>query len=135
MPGTQGRSSAPIADVRVGLPSDVAALEAEATAEIARFDAEVGAELAPFAVVLLRSESASSSMIENLTSGARAIVLAEMGSTEERNAQQIVGNVAAGVGAGTASRASRGNLTVKHEPWPGVLCTSMRPPCSRTSSW
>jgi Fic family protein len=84
-----------IADVRVGLPSDVAALEAEATAEIARFDAEVGAELAPFAVVLLRSESASSSMIENLTSGARAIVLAEMGSTEKRNAQQIVGNVAA----------------------------------------
>jgi hypothetical protein len=84
-----------IADVRVGLPSDVAALEAEATAEIARFDAEVGAELAPFAVVLLRSESASSSMIENVTSGARAIVLAEMGSTEKRNAQQIVGNVAA----------------------------------------
>ncbi|SDO53141.1 Fic family protein [Geodermatophilus sp. DSM 45219] len=84
-----------IADVRVGLPSDVAALEAEATAEIARFDAEVGAELAPFAVVLLRSESASSSMIENLTSGARAVLLAEMGSTEKRNAQQIVGNVAA----------------------------------------
>jgi Fic family protein len=84
-----------IADARVSLPSDAAALEAEATAEIARFDAEVGAELAPFAVVLLRSESASSSMIENLTSGARAVVLAEMGSTEKRNAQQIVGNVAA----------------------------------------
>ena len=84
-----------IADAELSLPSDVAALEAEATAEIARFDAEVGAELAPLAVVLLRSESASSSMIENLTSGARSIVLAEMGSAAKRNAQQIVGNVAA----------------------------------------
>lgn len=36
-----------IADAQVGLPSDVAALEAEATAEIARFDTEVGAEHVP----------------------------------------------------------------------------------------
>jgi Fic family protein len=84
-----------IANAELRLPSDVAALEAEATAEIARFGAEVGAEPAPFAVVLLRSESASSSMIENLTSGARSIVLAEMGSAAKRDAQQIVGNVAA----------------------------------------
>lgn len=77
------------------LPSDIVALAEEATVEIARFDVELGAEVAPFASVLLRSESASSSMIENLTSGAKAIALAELGSTEKSNATQIVGNVAA----------------------------------------
>jgi Fic family protein len=77
------------------LPSDVLAAAGEASAEIARFDAELGAEVAPFASVLLRSESASSSRIENLTSGAKSIALAELGSTEKRNATEIVGNVAA----------------------------------------
>lgn len=52
-----------IAHVRPRVPSAVAALVADASAEIARFDTEIGAELAPFASVLLRSESASSSMI------------------------------------------------------------------------
>lgn len=84
-----------IADARPRLPDEVSALVAEATAEIARFDTEGGTELAPFEVVLLRSESASSSMIENLSSGARAIALAEMGSAHTRNADQIVANVAA----------------------------------------
>lgn len=84
-----------IAELWPRLTHDVIALEAEATAEIARFDAELGAELAPFGVVLLRSESASSSMIEGLTSSARSIVLAELGSHERRNAEQIVGNVRA----------------------------------------
>src|SRR4051795_6021749 len=74
---------------------DVLAVAEDASAEIARFDAELGSEVAPFASVLLRSESASSSMIENLTSGAKAIALAELGSTEKRNATEIVGNVAA----------------------------------------
>lgn len=77
------------------LPTDIVALAEEATVEITRFDAELGAEVAPFASVLLRSESASSSMIENLTSGAKAIALAELGSTEKSNASQIVANVAA----------------------------------------
>ncbi|WP_375479144.1 Fic family protein [uncultured Jatrophihabitans sp.] len=84
-----------IADRTPQLPTDVVTLAEEASVEIARFDAELGAEVAPFASVLLRSESASSSMIENLTSGAKAIALAELGSTEKRNASEIVGNVAA----------------------------------------
>lgn len=84
-----------IAGLTPQLPNDVAALAAEATVEIARFDSELGAEVAPFASVLLRSESASSSRIENLTSGAKAIALAELGSSEKRNASEIVGNVAA----------------------------------------
>jgi Fic family protein len=84
-----------IAELTPTLPGDVLAAADEASAEIARFDAELGAEVAPFASVLLRSESASSSMIENLTSGAKSIALAELGSTEKRNATEIVGNVAA----------------------------------------
>jgi Fic family protein len=84
-----------IAELTPRLPVAVASLAEEASIEIARFDGELGAEVAPFASVLLRSESASSSLIENLTSGAKAIALAELGSTEKRNATEIVGNVAA----------------------------------------
>jgi Fic family protein len=84
-----------IADRGLSLPSRVLAVAEEASAEIARFDAELGSDVAPFSSVLLRSESASSSMIENLTSGARSIALAELGSREKRNATEIVGNVAA----------------------------------------
>jgi Fic family protein len=84
-----------IAELSPKLPGDVLAAADEASAEIARFDAELGAEVAPFSSVLLRSESASSSMIENLASGAKSIALAELGSTQKRNATEIVGNVAA----------------------------------------
>jgi Fic family protein len=85
----------PIADRALQLPPEVVGLSEEASSEIARFDAELGAEVAPFSSVLLCSESASSSMIENLTSDAKAIALAELGSREKRNATEIVGNVAA----------------------------------------
>src|SRR3954447_14029836 len=84
-----------IAELTPQLPATVASLAEEASIEIARFDTELGTEIAPFGSVLLRSESASSSLIENLTSGAKAIALAELGSTEKRNATEIVGNVAA----------------------------------------
>ena len=88
-----------IADRALALPADVATLAEDASVEIARFDAELGTEVAPFASVLLRSESASSSKIENLTSGAKSIALAELGSKDKRNATEIVGNVAAMVAA------------------------------------
>ncbi len=88
-----------ITDQALVLPADVTTLAEDASVEIARFDAELGAEVAPFASVLLRSESASSSKIENLTSGAKSIALAELGSKDKRNATEIVGNVAAMVAA------------------------------------
>lgn len=84
---------AKIAKLEVALPTAALALADEASTEIARFDAEMGAEIAPFAAILLRSESTSSSKIENLTSGARAIALAELGSGDRRNASEIVANV------------------------------------------
>jgi Fic family protein len=67
-----------------------------ASREIARFDAELGGEIAPFAAVLLRSESAASSQIENLTASARAIGEAELpGAKAKRNAAMVVANTAA----------------------------------------
>lgn len=106
------------------MPGEVASLAEEAAVEIARFDAELGTEVAPFASVLLRSESASSSKIENLTSGAKAIALAELGSTAKRDATEIVGNVAAMKAAldladrldGDAVLAMQDALVRQHDP-------------------
>ena len=86
---------AEIAERALALPPDVATLAEDASVEIARFDAELGAEVAAFASVLLRSESAASSKIENLTAGAKSIALAELGRKDKHNATEIVGNVAA----------------------------------------
>lgn len=72
-----------------------AALVDEATAELARFDAEMGSEIAPFGAILLRSESAASSRIENLTASAKAVALAELGDTSRRNATEVVANTSA----------------------------------------
>jgi len=84
-----------IADQTISLDSELHALTEEAASELARFDAEVGQIAAPFASILLRTESASSSEIENLTSGARQIALAELGEHASKDAQLIVGNVRA----------------------------------------
>lgn len=64
----------------------------EAERELARFDAEQGTQVAAFAPVLLRSEAASSSQIENLTASARAIFSAELGARRSRNAEEIAAN-------------------------------------------
>lgn len=85
-----------IADLSLDLPSPVLAEAEFAGREIARFDAELGGEVAPFASVLLRSESAASSQIENLTATARAIGEAELpGGKAKRNAEMIVANTSA----------------------------------------
>jgi Fic family protein len=85
-----------IANLEVNLPAGVLADADEASHEVARFDAELGDEVAPFASVLLRSESAASSNIENLTASARAIAEAEaLGNSGRRNAALIVGNTEA----------------------------------------
>lgn len=71
-------------------------LEAEeAIAELARFDGEYGSIPAPFAAILLRSESASSSEIEQLTANPKSIALAELGAKSGPNARLIVANTRA----------------------------------------
>jgi Fic family protein len=89
----QGAVIPSIADLPIDIPSDLAADADEATQLLTRFDAEVGPAGLPFASILLRTESASSSEIEHLTSGARAIAEAELGERETGNAAQIVRNV------------------------------------------
>ena len=84
-----------IAQLDPALPAATLALADEATAELARFDAEMGAEIAPFGAILLRSESAASSRIENLTASAKAVALAELGDISRRNATEIVANTTA----------------------------------------
>src|SRR5437868_3031589 len=77
----------------VTLAPETAALVDDAAAEVARFDADMGHEIAPFASVLLRSESAASSKIENLTASARAIAVAELTPDAPGNGRLIVANV------------------------------------------
>ena len=84
-----------IASLSPFLPPQTVAATTEASNEVSRFDAEMGSEIAPFSAVLLRSESAASSQIENLTASSRAISEAELGGRVGANAAQVVGNVAA----------------------------------------
>lgn len=64
----------------------------QTTAEdLTRFDAQY-VEGAPFQAVLLRSESAASSQIEQLTANARRISLARLGDTSRSNAALIARN-------------------------------------------
>lgn len=87
---------AEVADVILDVPPSTLAEADAACREITRFDAELGREIAPFATVLLRSESAASSQIENLTASSRAIAEAELqGGKATRNAAVIVANTVA----------------------------------------
>ncbi|NIL74923.1 hypothetical protein RhoFasB10_01015 [Rhodococcus sp. B10] len=92
---------ASIGDAEVRLSVELAAESEDALREIVRFDEYASrklgpsTELAPMTSVLLRSESAASSQIENLTVGARSLALAELGSPSSRNASIVSGNVRA----------------------------------------
>jgi len=91
----QAAVTPPIANATLAaIPDDVVALAAEASTEIARYDADA-VHVAPFEALLLRSESAASSQIEQLTASAKAIALAELGDTSRRNAAVIVANTRA----------------------------------------
>jgi Fic family protein len=92
--------SADIAGLIFSLPSDALAEAQDASSEVTRFDAELGGEIAPFSSILLRTESAASSNIENLTASARAIAEAELPEAKATaNAKAIVANTAAMVTA------------------------------------
>jgi len=91
---------ATIEAMRFDIAPDVAARAEDARAAITRFDAELsilfGGEFAPLSAVLLRTESASSSQIENITVGARALSLADVGLAKfGSNAKLVQANVQA----------------------------------------
>lgn len=79
----------------VALDAEVLAAADEASHALARFDARIGEIVAPFAAILLRTESASSSEVENLTASAKQIALAATGASRSSNAQLVVANVRA----------------------------------------
>jgi Fic family protein len=98
------RSSIPaaIAAYTPELPAGLAADVEEAASALARFDDHAGRvlgatspTLGPMTSILLRTESTSSSQIENLTVGARQLALAEIEQSSSENAQVVVGNVRA----------------------------------------
>jgi Fic family protein len=91
-----------IAECAFRLPPEVEAEASDALVEVARFDAELssmpgefGGEFAPLAAVLLRTESASSSQIENVTAGAQALALASIHERTGPNARMVAANVMA----------------------------------------
>jgi len=94
-----------IANLGFALASEVEAESAEAAAEIARFDADIShvlpglqdsrGEFAPLSSVLLRTESASSSQIEDVAAGAKALALASIDERSGPNAVLVAGNVEA----------------------------------------
>lgn len=95
--------SAEITHREFALDREAEAEAADALMEITRFDAELSAawmgrysgEFAPLAAVLLRTESASSSQIENVTAGAKALALASIQEKAGANAQMVAANVEA----------------------------------------
>lgn len=102
--GTPYKAAVPprIAELRFTFDDAVVAAAEDARAEVTRFDAELSAmfggdgEFAPLASVLLRTESSSSSQIENITAGARALALAEIGLAKRgSNAELVAANVEA----------------------------------------
>lgn len=95
--GSRYRSSIPphIASLTPRLNSSVLSAAHDAAQELGRLDAEVGDRVAAYAPILLRSEAASSSQIENLTASARAIFSAELGANTGQNAQLIAANTRA----------------------------------------
>jgi Fic family protein len=94
----QAAIPATIARIDVTLDAEALAAADDARAEISRFDAELstmlpGTEIAPLAAVLLRTESASSSQIENITARAQTLALAELGvATIGSNAKLVAAN-------------------------------------------
>lgn len=89
-----------IAGLGVDVSRGVATEAAEAANALTRFDASMasalgGEEVSPLAAVLLRTESASSSQIEQITAGAKALALASIGESDRPNAALVAANAAA----------------------------------------
>ncbi len=97
-----------IANLDFVISSQLQSHAEDAAVALARFDAEVGQMVAPFAAMLLRSEAASSSQIENLTASPATILKAEYGLGETPNSALIVSNQK----AMTAAIAVSGEMSV-----------------------
>ena len=84
------------------IPGDVSANVEDATRGLVLFDAHAQSRLGtdnpalgPMTAILLRTESASSSQIEQLTTSAKQLALAEIDEGDTANALTVIGNVRA----------------------------------------
>jgi len=91
---------AAIGGLQTKVPSSILSLVEEATSSLIRFDmyaqktlGHTSPTLGPLASILLRTESSSSSQIENLTAGARQLALAEIDQSNSANAKIVAANV------------------------------------------
>lgn len=91
-----------IADLRLSIPTGLAADAEDAARALTDFDSyaqrTLGTDdpaLGPMSAILLRTESASSSQIEMLTTSAKQLALAEIDEGDKQNALEVVGNVRA----------------------------------------
>src|SRR5690554_2687381 len=99
--GPYERTIAPtIAELSLQFPADLVADMEEAAAALSSFDQYArtrlghdNATLGPMSSILLRTESASSSQIENLTVSARQLALAQIDESTSGNANVVVANV------------------------------------------
>lgn len=82
-----------ISPMNITLPPDLESSISDLMINIARFDARQETKGYEFPSMLLRSESAASSQIENLTSSIRNIALAELSDKSPSNAKLIADNV------------------------------------------
>lgn len=82
-----------IADLTPRLRCAVQSVVDDATSAIARFDSEVATMPVPMPAVLLRTESASSSQIEHLTTNSRNLAMASLGVGAKQNAELVAANV------------------------------------------
>lgn len=91
------RSAIPafITELTPSVSPEAAEAAERASLELTAFDAEQGMRMSHFAPVLLRSEAAASSQIENLAASARSVFSADLGVKTGRNAQLIASNTQA----------------------------------------
>lgn len=82
-----------IADAALTLPDWLAADLDDATQQIVHFDGASSHQAGVLTSILIRSESASSSQIEQITASARAVAEAEVTGLGSRNAAVIAANV------------------------------------------
>lgn len=95
--GSTYRAAVPltISGLSLSFSQDINDRIVDITTMLTRFDAEQRARGYDLPALLLRSESAASSQIENLTSSVRNVAIAEISDQAPKNAQLVSGNIAA----------------------------------------
>ena len=100
---------ASIANLQWKLDSKLVAFTEAAALSATKYDAKLDSSIWSYDIVLLRSEAAASSQIENLSASPRAILEAELGNRSRANANLIAANTKALIAALSAA----GPITVE----------------------